>query len=667
MKQKKNRFGSGKRITDQSSVDGDLIAPGNSSMDKRRNSSSSRSSSTQESKELTESLASVHTSDMHQSNIHERIDGDDNPFLDQDDESFKSTRANTSATKLTDVVNPNAEYKDNDSDNDEEILTATAPDTSITEGIVSTEADGGNDVVTASVEDKEGTVTDTAVGLDNANNTVDQKVKESIIPDIKLINDRVQILEANKVSEGQGRAYVAYTIKWGDQSVRRRYSDFESLRSVLMKLFPTSLLPPIPEKQTLKNYSKSIAGSKSNYLLPSEGTGSVDLVLSVINGTVTNNDEKLIRHRIRMLTSFLNKLLQDEEILKTPIIYDFLDPNNINWNDFINSSATFSMLPKSVLQCNPLDPTNTTRIHACLPVPSTSHILPSKEKVSDTKTIERKDGFDIIEQEHKQYESLLKSGFYKHNTQITKSLYGMQHDMKDLSDTFAHFASAQACEAELAEQLTYMSNAYDDAASNLEALVGLLYYNINEPLGESVRMAGSAKELIKYRKLKGVQLEILINSLESKRQQLHKLELQRGVQPRNGNTASGASGNDESSVKKPQASKSQSSSYGGKFLNRFNKIAAMVKETINYQEQDPQTTMANLIKEIEQLNESEQVARHDLEDISKIIKEDRLTKFSEEREKELNEILRNYSKYLKDYAKKNLELWKEIKTRQEQL
>ena len=102
-----------------------------------------------------------------------------------------------------------------------------------------------------------------------------------------------------------------------------------------------TLIPPIPEKQSIKNYGKSITGSSSKYLLPSEGSGSVDLSLSVIHASVNNSDEKLIRHRIRMLTEFLNKLLTNEEITKTSIITDFLDPNNHNWHEFVNSSSTF--------------------------------------------------------------------------------------------------------------------------------------------------------------------------------------------------------------------------------------------------------------------------------------------------------------------------------------
>lgn len=37
------------------------------------------------------------------------------------------------------------------------------------------------------------------------------------------------------------------------KEVKRRYSEFESLRKSLLKLYPILLIPPIPEKHTLCN------------------------------------------------------------------------------------------------------------------------------------------------------------------------------------------------------------------------------------------------------------------------------------------------------------------------------------------------------------------------------------------------------------------------------
>lgn len=480
---------------------------------------------------------------------------------------------------------------------------------------------------------------------------------------------RIHILEAKRVSEGQGRAYIAYVIQFENSTVQRRYSDFESLRSILIRLFPMTLIPPIPEKQSIKNYGKSITGSSSKYLLPSEGSGSVDLSLSVIHASVNNSDEKLIRHRIRMLTEFLNKLLTNEEITKTSIITDFLDPNNHNWHEFVNSSSTFSSLPKSILQCNPLDPTNTTRIHATLPIPgSSSQLLLNKESSDKKMDKKRSKSFTSIEQDYKQYENLLDNGIYKYNRRTTKIYHDLKSDYNEIGEVFAQFAHEQAQVGELAEQLSYLSNGFSESSISLEKLVGRLYYNINEPLNESVHMATSARELIKYRKLKYLQNEMIRKSLNSKRTQLEKLEAQNNEykdvdkiidnemskshtinlqRPNNNNAGSGGK------------------SYGGKLFNGFNKLASMVKESVKYQETDPHTASINLKKEIEQLSESLEVTENDLEVISKVIKDDQLPKFSKEREVDLSEILKHYSRYMRNYARQNLEIWKEVKRHQD--
>lgn len=471
--------------------------------------------------------------------------------------------------------------------------------------------------------------------------------------------DKVYILEASKVSEGQGRTYIAYTIKFGNSMVRRRYSEFESLRKILVKLFPMTLIPPIPEKQSITSYGKSIAGSKSSYLLPSEAAGSVDLSLSVINGSVNTNDEKLIRHRIRMLTSFLNRLLKNKEITKTSIITDFLDPNNTNWNDVITSSATISSLPKSVLQCNPLDPTNTTRAHTFLPVPSSStQLLLNKETLTPVSGEDEDDGFTKIEQEYKQYEQILNAGFYKYNKRITKNLFALKQDMKELSEAFAEFSNDQKRGAELAEHLSHLSNTFDESASELESIVGKLYYNINEPLSESVHMAGAARELLKYRKLKVIQKDILSRTLLYKRAQLKKLQEQETEAKKIDTLVDQElSKSAHINLKNPE-----SKTYSGKLFNKINKIASMVKDTVSYQDPDPSTAIDSLQKDIQQLTESLSVSVSDLKVISSTIKDVELPSFSGDRNKEISDILKNYSKYLKFYAQNNLKIWQEVKS-----
>lgn len=563
--------------------------------------------------------------------VHTAITEKDNPFMQLPDDEGAGAVDNCSPSSSRPLVNPNNVYEDDVDD------------------ILPLKHGSAGNNHTSSGEDSIDVRRRSSAGTIQRKSTVEENSESG----------KVQILEANKLSEGQGRTYIAYTIKYKGLIVRRRYSDFESLRNVLVKLFPLSLIPPIPEKQSIKTYGKAIATSKPSYLLPSEGTGSVDLSLSVINGSVNNNDERLIRHRIRMLTGFLNKLLQNAEITKTSIISDFLDPNNSNWSDFIASSATFSSLPKSPLQCNPLDPTTTTRIHACLPIPySSSQSLLHKDGTAPS--TETKDGFQVIEKDYKRYESILNDGFYKYSRRITKNMYDLKHCMKDLGEAYAQFAAAQGRGADLAEAFSHISDAFEESAVQLESTVGRFYYNVNEPLSECVHMAGSARDLIKFRKMKRIQLEMIRKALLSKRAQLEKLE------------------EHEKEMKKVEADINQEMSrsqrvnlehphpktYSGKLLNKFNKLASMVKDTVNYQDPDLETSMATLKVDTRQLEESLEVSEGDMKVITSVIRDQKLEEFSKEREEDISEILKNYSKYLREYAQRNLEIWREVKSTQ---
>ena len=49
-----------------------------------------------------------------------------------------------------------------------------------------------------------------------------------------------------------------------DLEVRRRYSEFASLREALSKLHPTLIIPSIPEKHTMADYAASPTKAKQD-------------------------------------------------------------------------------------------------------------------------------------------------------------------------------------------------------------------------------------------------------------------------------------------------------------------------------------------------------------------------------------------------------------------
>jgi hypothetical protein len=83
--------------------------------------------------------------------------------------------------------------------------------------------------------------------------------------------------------------------------VRRRYSDFYSLRDTLVRLHPTLVIPPIPEKHSMADYAAKPTKAKE--------------------------DEAIIDHRKRMLTSFLNRCRRMQEVREDGVFWKFLEPN----------------------------------------------------------------------------------------------------------------------------------------------------------------------------------------------------------------------------------------------------------------------------------------------------------------------------------------------------
>ena len=94
---------------------------------------------------------------------------------------------------------------------------------------------------------------------------------------------------------------VAVLTSSQDLEVRRRYSEFNSLRATLVNLHPTLIIPPIPEKHSMADYAAKPTKAK-------EDMGIIDL-------------------RKRMLSVFLNRCRRMREVREDGVWWRFLDPN----------------------------------------------------------------------------------------------------------------------------------------------------------------------------------------------------------------------------------------------------------------------------------------------------------------------------------------------------
>lgn len=130
-------------------------------------------------------------------------------------------------------------------------------------------------------------------------------------------------------------------------TVKRRYSEFKSLRDNLLKLYPIEIIPPIPEKHSLISY--------------------------VWNSLNAHDEIELIDFRRRFFHRFLNDLMKIKYLASNPFLHKFLDPNyELCWNNALNEPP-ISNLPKDLLLSNPLNPNDPNSLYLLLPKINSFH------------------------------------------------------------------------------------------------------------------------------------------------------------------------------------------------------------------------------------------------------------------------------------------------------
>lgn len=130
-------------------------------------------------------------------------------------------------------------------------------------------------------------------------------------------------MDAQKTQDHASSPYIAYVIKAGVSSfvsspllyslirtllknatAYRRYSEFESFRNSMTKLYPTLIIPPIPSKQTIGDYAVKQGKAKE--------------------------DVAMIARRKRMLQTFLNRIARHPIISNEHVFHRFLE-GEVSW------------------------------------------------------------------------------------------------------------------------------------------------------------------------------------------------------------------------------------------------------------------------------------------------------------------------------------------------
>ncbi|KAI1854839.1 hypothetical protein JX266_000957 [Neoarthrinium moseri] len=536
---------------------------------------------------------------------------------------------------------------------------------------------------------------------------------DSRIEQILYENPELDILitDAGKSLENGGR-YIVYTIRTGDLEVRRRYSEFASLRDALTRLHPTLIIPPIPEKHTMADYAA--------------------------NPTNAKQDQQIIDLRKRMLAVFLNRCRRMEQVRNDGVWWRFLDPN-ASWNEVLHTHPVAS-IPKHVLKAPPLDTANASAGHSYLPVPAASAKLRTgasggydgsgsmvgsqvlRRFPADTNELSEQDldpYFISFEASIKELEKLLMGPMEKVNRRTLNHLTSLSTDLSDLGAKYNAFALSEQSHT-LAAAIERIGQAADSSYIATEELAGSLGASFAEPMRENAQFASVVRSVLQYRLLKRVQQEMTNDDLHKKRALLDQLErseaeakrieqylsssqqisgnqqhhpprrsssmketstqhhregsgedtasIDSDFAPTHGDFSSAPSarvGAPEYSNPSPSHKKAPS---GNSITNKiFGPIRHAVQGVVDV---DPERTRRDTIgktkESIEQLEQAQVVSAQDVKDASASILKD-LKRFQGEKEDDLKRYMLAYAKSQIEWAKKSKETWEEAKAEVEKI
>ncbi|KAE8392924.1 Sorting nexin, cytoplasm-to-vacuole targeting pathway/endosomal sorting [Aspergillus alliaceus] len=539
---------------------------------------------------------------------------------------------------------------------------------------------------------------------------------DSRIEQILYENPEMPILitDAGKNHEGGG-SFIVYTIRTGDLEVRRRYSEFASLRQTLVNLHPTLVIPPIPEKHTMADYAAKPTKAKE--------------------------DTAIIELRKRMLAVFLNRCRRMKEVREDGVWWRFLDPN-VSWSEVLHSHPA-SSVPKNNLKAPPLDPANPTTAHAWLPVPSASAKLkgtsgptssvappvsdapspdilgrfpPESRKLSEQ---ELDPYFVNFEASTRELELLLQGNIEKVNRRTLAHLSSLSADLMELGARYNGFSLSEQSPT-VAAAIERIGQAADTSYIETEELSNALSASFAEPMRESAQFASIVRSVLRYRVLKRVQEEMTRDELAKKKTLLDSLErseleakrieqylnrtLPQGSGPRSQrslSTSSATSGPgsdagdtrssgpaDTTSIdpdfppthgesigshaptspvspsRRPEASApAHRKSASGTFMT--NKLFGRISHAVHgFVDVDPERTRRDQIgktkESLVQLEQALEVSEKDVKDASAGVLQD-LKRFQKDKEGDLRRYMVAYARCHLDWARKNLETWTEAK------
>lgn len=301
--------------------------------------------------------------------------------------------------------------------------------------------------------------------------------------------------------------------------VKRRYSEFRSLRDGITRLYPTEVIPPIPGKHSFLTY--------------------------LINSINNSKELLIIETRKRYFSRFLSDICTHPRLRQCPLVHKFLDPNyEMCWQDAM-AEPPILMVPDNLLRANPMNPTDQNGLYSLLPIVNgydytgPDH-LSNLKKVGDdlaksTTIISTQIGGDFENSGPDDTISLLTSpGFQqlatmettfhqsikvledltKLNTRTVRNVKAVVNNLIELGGNLNNFSLQIHGISDNANELGMLvekfGSAIDSSFLNFEAfLVSTLIPQWQEPMHQLVQYYQSALHTIKFYKYKVVQYRLV--------------------------------------------------------------------------------------------------------------------------------------------------------------
>lgn len=340
---------------------------------------------------------------------------------------------------------------------------------------------------------------------------------------VQLVNDPKVHVEIVGTELLMSLLVIVYAIELsaGDTSlvVKRRYSEFRSLRDGITRLYPTEVIPPIPGKHSFLTY--------------------------LINSINNSKELLIIETRKRYFARFLSDICTHPRLRQCSLVHKFLDPNyEMCWQDAM-AEPPILMVPDSLLRANPMNPTDQNGLYSLLPIVNgydytgPDH-LSNLKKVGDdlaksTTIISTQIGGDSENSGPDDTISLLTSpGFQqlaameitfhqsikvlddltKLNTRTVRNVKAVVNNLIELGGNLNNFSLQIHGISDNANELGMLvekfGSAIDSSFLNFEAfLVSTLIPQWQEPMHQLVQYYQSALHTIKFYKYKVVQYRLV--------------------------------------------------------------------------------------------------------------------------------------------------------------